>query len=90
MTDCIVYVCLVRGDDRLTVGVRFDCRPGTPGCLSVAPEDCYPAEGPEVEIRDIYWPAGYAGQHELTDEEERRIRPALVRHAEERARWERP
>jgi hypothetical protein len=90
VTDCIVYPVIVRGDDRITVGVRFNYMPGRLGCLSAAPEDSYQAEGPEVEIRDIYWPAGYAGQHELTDEEERRIRPALVRHAEERARWERP
>jgi hypothetical protein len=36
-----------------TVEILYDYRPGRPAQLYGPPERCYPAEGPEVDLRDV-------------------------------------
>ena len=40
-------------DISVDVTVRYTATAGTPGRLSGPPEDCYPAEAPEVEITSV-------------------------------------
>lgn len=47
-------VDLMVGDDEIEFNVEFDASPYVPAKISGPPERCYPAEGGEVEICDVY------------------------------------
>ena len=51
---------IYRGEDEIEVKVRYSITPGCPAQLYGPPEDCYPADPPEVEL---------IGPHDLTPDE---------------------
>jgi hypothetical protein len=42
------------GDDEVEVTVEYGYSPGTPGKTYGPPENCYPAEGPDVDVVTVY------------------------------------
>jgi len=70
--------------DYQEVEVHFEFTPGSKGEYNKLPEDCYPAEGPEIHILTVLNPK--SGNEYLEDEwpvDERTLTGAILEYMEE-------
>lgn len=66
------WTIIERGDDDLVINVEFDATPFVPAQTYGPAENCYPAEGGEIEITAVFH-NGVALDPPLTDAEEAKI-----------------
>jgi hypothetical protein len=69
MTRLSKWATIERGGEELEINVEFDATPIVPAQLYGLPENCYPAEGGEVEITAVFLD-GVAIDPPLTDAED--------------------
>jgi hypothetical protein len=66
------WTTIERGDEELEINVEFDATPYIPAKTYGLPENCYPAEGGEIEITAVFH-NGIALDPPLTEDEEDKI-----------------
>jgi hypothetical protein len=72
MTHLSKWAVIERDGEELEINVEFDATPIVPAQLYGLPENCYPAEGGEVEITAVFLD-GVAIDPPLTDAEEAKV-----------------
>lgn len=66
------WTTIVRGDEEIEINVEFTATPFVPAQTYGPAENCYPAEGGEIEITAVFVD-GIAIDPPLTDDEEAKV-----------------